>query len=96
MRLGKTFFEIQLIYKTLNMHTKDEFNRMISVICYAAYGIYWLLDNITIINEYNFINLHTHLIRQYAMTAKFIGLFFALLLNIRNFMRFHYEEIKTR
>lgn len=30
------------------------------------------------------------------MTAKFIGLFFALLLDIRNFIRYHYEEIKTK
>ena len=30
------------------------------------------------------------------MTAKFIGSFFALLLDIRNFMRFHYEELKTK
>lgn len=67
-----------------------------SIICYAAYGMYWLLDNITIINEYNFLNLPTHVIKQYSMTAKFIGSFFALLLNIRNFMRFHYEELKTK
>ena len=30
------------------------------------------------------------------MTAKFIGSVFALLLDIRNFMRFHYEELKTK
>ena len=96
MRLGKSIYEIQQIINTLKSPSKDEFNRLISVICLIAYGTYWALDNLTIINEYNFVNLQTHVIKQYAMTAKFIGLFFALLLDIRNFIRLHYEELRTK
>lgn len=88
--------EFDSIRKHLNDTTKDEFNRMMIILCKFMFGVYWILDNLQVLGEYGFIRVPSYLVEYYSMTAKFLALVFALLLNFRNMVRMHYEEIKTR
>ena len=67
-----------------------------NVLCKVAFGIYWLLDNLQILAEYGFVRIAAFEIEYYSMTTKFVALLLALMLDFRNMVRTHHEEIKTR
>lgn len=66
------------------------------ILCKAMFAIYWMLDNLHVLGEYGFVRVPAYRVEYYSMTAKFLALVLALLLNFRNMMRTHHEEIKTR
>lgn len=66
------------------------------ILCKFMFGVYWVFDNLQVLGEYGFVRVAAYEVEYYSMTAKFLALVLALLLNFRNMMRMHYEEIKTR
>jgi len=90
-RLGKFLSELNDIYNHLTRPTTDEFGRIMNVLCKTAFAAYWLLDNLQILAEYGFVRTAAFKIEHYSMTAKFVALLLALMLDFRNMVRMHHE-----
>lgn len=94
--MGKFLNELNDIVNAVTNPTHDHFGRLFNVLCKLAFGVYWLLDNLQILAEYGYVRMAAFEIEYYSMTAKFIALVLALMLDFRNMVRTHHEEIKTR
>jgi hypothetical protein len=90
-RLGKFLNELNEIRWHITNPTDDEFARLMNVLCKFVFAVFWVLDNIHVLGVYGFIRLPAYEIEYYSMTAKFIALVLALMLDFRNMVRTHYE-----
>ncbi|EAR94395.2 peroxisomal biogenesis factor 11 (macronuclear) [Tetrahymena thermophila SB210] len=102
-RLFKSLSEINYIVKLIKLQSNesnkiDEFNRLFSILIRSFYAMYYLFDNIYILQKCKFIGDkgNSKDSFQKAMNFWFIGLVLRLVLQLRSLLRIHYSEIKVR
>lgn len=95
-RLFKTFEEYKNIQNFRNKKYHDEFDRMISILQYSLYGLYWFFDNFVVLCSCKLITWQTKPIYKMAQYFKFLAILENLLISSRNLIRFHHSEIKLR
>lgn len=96
MRMGKFISEYHTIIKLIREEAKDEFGRLVRILCHCMFSFYWVADNMTLLASYDWLTMPEYQIQQSAMTIKFIGLCIAAFLNLRSWFRLHHAEIKAK
>ena len=95
-RLFKSVEEYKHVKIFLNKTYHDEFDRMISVIHYFFYGLYWFFDNFVVLCSCKLITWQTKPIYKMALYFKYLAILNNLLISSRNLLRLHHSEIKLR
>ena len=90
MRLGKFITEYHSIIKLIREDTKDEFGRLVRILCNCIYSFYWVADNIALLASFDLLEIPEYQIHQSAMTIKFVALCIAAFLNLRSWFRLHH------
>ena len=96
MRMGKFITEYYSVIQLIKKEVKDEFERLLKILCHCIFSFYWVADNIAVLASFDLLEIPEYQIHQSAMTIKFIGLCFAAFLNLRSWFRLHHAEIKGR
>ena len=96
MRLAKFIQEFSRIVKMIKQPTKDQYRRLIQIIIHTFFSFYWVFDNLCLLSAFNIIKAPEFELSQTGMTIKVIALSGAALLNLRNWLKLHHEQIKAR
>ena len=96
MRLAKFIQEFSRIIKLIREPSKDEYRRLVQIIINTFFSFYWVLDNLCLLSAFNIIEAPEFELNQTAMTIKVIALTIAAILNLRNWIKLHHEEIKAK
>lgn len=95
-RLFKSVEEYKNVKVFLGKKYADEFDRMISVLQYSLYGLYWFFDNFVVLCSCKLITWQTKPIYKVALYCKYLAILCNLLISSRNLLRLHHSEIKLR
>ncbi|KRX01588.1 hypothetical protein PPERSA_01491 [Pseudocohnilembus persalinus] len=99
MRLFKSFQELKYLVQLIKSEdnkNKDQFERLIQIIIRGLFTLYWYNDNMTILCKSGVLQQNFLKFQQKAMDLRLYGLIFSLIINSRNYMRFHHQEILVR